>query len=154
MLSKEELKTKKIEFWLDFKKHMSKFKSSNGKRVNWLNYPTEIKDLYFRLEVNKNYIAVNFDFQFKDKTVREVFWEQMYELKQVFELELGNEGNWIENCFSDVVSNFSRIQWKKEDLNYLKESNKQLIFEFFEQRLIAFDEFYQNFKEIFLFLSK
>jgi hypothetical protein len=154
MLSKEELKKTKIEFWQDFKKHISKFRSTSGKKVNWLNYPTEIKDLYFRLEVEKNSISVNFDFQFKDSSVRAVFWEQMHELKNVFEQELGNDAIWIENCSSEYVNHFSRIQWKKEGLNYLNKTHQDEIFTFFEQKLIAFDEFYQNFKEILLFLSK
>lgn len=154
MLSKEELKTKKLSFWNDLKAEMSSQRSSTGKRINWLSYPTEIKHVYLRLDAEKNHISVNFDLQFKDNTVREVFWEQMGELKTVLTQEMGEDGIWEENCFSESVSQFSRIQWKKDNLNYLNEKDRNDIFDFFKEKLIAFDSFYQEFKEILLFLAK
>jgi hypothetical protein len=154
MLSKEELKEKKLRFWDELKKDLAKEKSSSGKRINWLSYPTEIKNIYLRLNVTKKEVELNFDIQFKDQAVREVFWEQMHELKNVLEQEIGTDGIWIENCYSEAVPIFSRIQWRKENLNYLNESDKQEIFDFFKIKMIAFDNFYQNFKEILLFLSK
>lgn len=154
MFSKEELKTKNTEFWMEFKKFMSKNKSSSGRRINWLSYPTEIKNIYLRLQVSKNSVELNFDLQFKDKSVQHVFWEQLHELKIVLESEMGNDGIWFENLVINDIPYFSRIQWKKENLNYLNQNDKSEIFTFFEDKLIAFDEFYQNFKEILLFLSK
>lgn len=154
MLSKEELKEKKLRFWDELKKELGKEKSASGKRINWLSYPTEIKNIYLRLNVTKKEVELNFDIQFKDQAVREVFWEQMHELKNVLEQEIGIDGIWIENCYSEAVPIFSRIQWRKENLNYLNESDKQEIFYFFKTKMIAFDNFYQNFKEILFFLSK
>lgn len=154
MLSKEEVKIKNIEFWTDFKKFMSKSKSSKGKKINWLSYPTEIKNIYLRLQTSKNEVSVNLDFQFKDESIRSIFWEQMYELKNVLEERMGVDGIWIEKCYSETIPIFSRIQWRKENLNYLNKYDKTEIFKFFQEKLIAFDEFYQNFKEILLFLAK
>lgn len=154
MLSKEELKSRKLSFWNDLKNELSIHRSSSGKRINWLSYPTEIKHVYLRLEVEKKHIALNFDLQFKDDSVRAVFWEQMGELKTVLTQEMGEIGIWEENCSSESVHQFSRIQWKKENLNYLNENDKTIIFDFFKEKLIAFDSFYQEFKDILLFLAK
>lgn len=154
MLTKEELKEKKLTFWNDFKQLMSKVKSSNGKRMSWLSYPTDIKNIYLRLYADKKEIALNFDIQYKDPTIRAVFWEQLNELKRVLESEMNEEGIWIEKCNSDSVEEFCRIQWKKENLNYLNDAHKEEIYAFFKEKLIAFDSFYQEYKDILIFLAK
>ncbi|MFN5417347.1 MAG: DUF4268 domain-containing protein [Flavobacteriia bacterium] len=154
MLTKEELKEKKLTFWNDFKQLMSKVKSSNGKRMSWLSYPTDIKNIYLRLYADKKEIALNFDIQYKDPTIRAVFWEQMNELKRVLESEMNEEGIWIEKCNSDSVEEFCRIQWKRENLNYLNDAHKEEIYSFFKEKLIAFDCFYQEYKDILIFLAK
>lgn len=154
MLTKEELKEKKLIFWNDFKQLMSKVKSSNGKRMSWLSYPTDIKNIYLRLYTDKKEIALNFDIQFKDPTIRAVFWEQMNELKRVLENEMNEEGIWIEKCNSDSVEEFCRIQWKRKELNYLNDAHKEEIYSFFKEKLIAFDGFYQEYKDILIFLAK
>lgn len=155
MLTKEERKEKNTQFWSAFKKHMQQHRSSNGRRMNWLTYPTEIKDIYLRLETEKNAVAVNFDIQFKDAGVRAIFWEQMGELKSVLSSEMnGDIGEWIDDCSSATVPIFSRIQWRKEGLNYMIEEQHEAIFSFFEEKLLGFDAFYQEFKEILLFLAK
>lgn len=154
MLSRQELSDYNTLFWIEFKKHMSRTKSSNGKKINWLNYPTEIKNVYLRLQTTKNEVALYFDFQFRDETIRSVFWEQMGELKTVLEQHIGTEGIWNERESNDALPVFCRIQWKKEGLNYLRESDREAIFDFFKTHLVAFDAFYQDFKEILLFLAK
>ena len=154
MLTKDELRTINSEFWLDFKKHMSRLKSSSGKKINWLSYPTQVKDIYLRLEVNRAYVAINFDFQYKEEATRAVFWEQMQELKKVLQESMGQEDIWMEECYSDSVPVFSRIQWKKEGLNYFNPQHQAAIFDFFQEKLVSFDIFYQNYKEILQFLAK
>ena len=154
MLTKDELREINTEFWLDFKKHMSRIKSSSGKKINWLSYPTQVKDIYLRLEVTRQFVAINFDFQYKDEATRSVFWEQMQELKKVLQESMGKDDIWMEECYSDSVPVFSRIQWKKEGLNYFNPQNQAEIFDFFQEKLVSFDIFYQNYKEILQFLEK
>jgi len=46
MLSKEAQKERNLLFWNAFKEVMRKRISSSGRRVNWANYPTEVKNTY------------------------------------------------------------------------------------------------------------
>lgn len=153
MLSREELTAYNTNFWIEFKKYMSRTKSDNGKKINWLNYPTGIKNVYLRLQTDKNEANLNFDIQYKNETIRSVFWEQMSELKTVLEQHIGNDGIWNERESTEAVPVFCRIQWKKTGVNYLRENDREDIFAFFKEKLIAFDAFYQNYKEILLFLA-
>ncbi|TNE52754.1 MAG: DUF4268 domain-containing protein [Bacteroidetes bacterium] len=153
MLSKEEQKAFNQEFWTRFKKKMSGQRSANGRKINWLNYPTEIKSLYLRLHADKKGTALRLDLQFRDAEVRDVYWEQMGELKKVLESEMGTDAQWFEDCSSKEVPHFSRIEWSKEGLNYYQEADQEQIFDFLQEKLLAFDRFYQDYKEILLFLA-
>lgn len=154
MLSKEELKNHKITFWEDFKKRMSEHRSVSGRKMNWLQYRTDLKDVYLRLETDKKEVRICFDFQFKDPEIRSIVWEQMGELKQVLINEMGEEGIWEEHYWNSTINDFCRIYWKKDGLNYLNHEHKNQIFDFFEDKLIRFDSFYDTFKDILINLIK
>ncbi len=154
MLSKEEIRSHNVIFWNDFKKIMQHYKSSNGKKINWLSYPTQIKHIYLRLNTNKKFVSLTFDIQFKDETIRSVFWEQMNELKVVFENTMEEEGIWDENFELENNQTISRIEGKLGGVNFLNEEDKNKIYTFLKTKLINFDSFYQEFKEILFFLAK
>jgi hypothetical protein len=150
MLSKEEQKEKNSIFWGNFKNSMKKNTSSAGRRVNWLSYPTEAKELYLRLHADGKSCALNFDIQCKDDGVREVVWEQMGELKTVLLLEMAEEGDWIENFATPDGRTISRITWQRSDLNYFREDDIPRIYDFLEEKIVAFDRFYQEYKDILI----
>lgn len=155
MLSKEEKKAINQEFWSDFKTYMRPHQSSNGRRVNWLNYPTDIKCIYLRLEADKFGARINFDIQPKDKGIREIIWEQMEELKKVMTDSMnGDVGNWNFEYSTKDVDSFSRISWELEGVNYYVLADREKIFTFFKEKLIPLDTFYQNFKDILILLVK
>jgi hypothetical protein len=150
MLSKEELKEKNQLFWSDFRKYMSKVKSSNGRKMNWVSYPSDVKNIYIRLMVDSKGARLCLDIQPKDEGIREIVWEQMTELKKVMESTMQHETIWIERMSAENGRFFSRIMWEQKGLNYYHDEDKPQIFEFLKNRLIEFDEFYQEFKEILI----
>ena len=154
MLSKEALKNLNTEFWFGFKKRMQKHKSCSGKKTNWLNYKTNLSHIFVRMETDKHEIRFCFDFQLKDNEIREIVWEQMYELKTVLESEMGEEAVWYENYPSDHVHYLNRIFWQKEGLNYLNQEDTEEIYAYFEHKLLCFDSFYDTYQEILINLIK
>lgn len=154
MLSKQEFKERNTAFWSEFKTYMSKDRSSNGRKMNWLNYPTEIRYIFLRLEADKNGARLCFDIQAKDAGVRAIVWEQMEELKKVLTDTMGETGDWIFDHHTPQIASFCRIQWEKQGLNFYSDADKPEIFRFLREKLIAFDEFYQDFKDILILLAK
>lgn len=155
MFSKEEKKLYNEKFWGTFKKSMQKYRSQNGKRINWLNYQTHVKYIFVRLEANEDFAAINFDIQPKDDEIRKIIWEQMIELKQVLSNSMnGDTGIWIEDEYNDSVGNFSRIKWQLDHVNYFREEDIHKIYSFFKEKLIGIDDFYSEFGEIIILLSK
>ncbi len=148
MLSKEAQKEFNQAFWNDFKKRMRAHKSSNGRGINWLNYPSDVKQIFIRLHVDKKLTALNFDVQFKDDEIRALVWEQLLEMRKIMETTMGIEGEWLENNYLDNGQQFYRIQWSSDKWNYRNSAHHEEIYAFLESTLLKFDEFYQEFKEI------
>lgn len=152
MLNREQLKEKNTAFWGEFRTYMNKVRSSNGRRMNWLNYPSDVKNIYIRLQADSDGARLCMDIQPKDEGVRELVWEQMTELKKVLEQSMNFETTWIEKMYSDEGKALSRIKWEIKEVNYFKDEDQTVIFEFLKDRLLEFDEFYQEFKEILITL--
>lgn len=153
MLSREQQKLLNIEFWNEFRKFMNNQKSSNGKRINWLNYPSDVKNLYIRLQADGKGARLCLDIQPKDDGIRSILWEQMAELKKVMENTMTHETIWLEKLWNDEGRVFSRIMWQQEGLDFYILKDRELIFLFLKNRLIEFDTFYQEFKEILISLT-
>lgn len=148
MFSKEQAKEWNQNFWGIFHKRMRRYKSSNGRSISWLNYPSDVKGIYVRMIVDKTHASLNYDLQFKDDSVREIVWEQLTELKVVLESTVDYPTNWIEVEFTKDGLPYSRISWVLDGVNYYKEEDHEKIYAFLEERLVKFDLFYQEFKEI------
>ena len=153
MISKEELKEKNTIFWTDFRKMMNKHRSANGRQMNWINYPTDVKDVYMRMEVDPKGCRLCFDIQPKDDGIREIIWEQMTELSKIMEESMGIPAVWNEESHYWNERLISRIKWEDNTLNYYNEEDVPKVMAFLEDKLIRFDKFYQEYKDILVNLA-
>ncbi len=153
MLSKEELKAKNTHFWNEFRKTMNKESSVTGRQINWINYPTDVKDIYVRMEVNAKGASLCFDIQPKNDGIRQILWEQMTELKTIMESEMGVKASWNEKSHYWNERLISRIKWEDNTLNYFKEEDIPKIINFLKDKLLRFDKFYQEYKDIIVNLA-
>ena len=76
MYSKEESKSLRKEFWTSFGVYMKKYNKVYQGKINWVNYNTKCKDIYFRLDVNKKKASFSFDLQHRDSGLRELFYDK------------------------------------------------------------------------------
>lgn len=127
---------------------MREHKSSNGRGINWLNYPSDVKSIFIRMQVDKKTTALNFDVQFKDPDILAIVWEQLHEMRKLMETTMEMEGQWLEHNYLNNGQQYYRIQWSIDNLNYHKLEDREEIYSFLEATLLKFDEFYQEFKEI------
>jgi hypothetical protein len=93
------------------------------------------------------------DIQHKDAGIREIIWEQMGELKKVLENAMTHETIWIQNMHLEDGRDFYRVLWELNNVSFYNENDRLIIFEFLKKRLLEFDEFYQEFKEILISLN-
>lgn len=154
MLSKEAVKEKNKAFWERFRKEIKDQRSVNGRQMNWINYPTDVKDVYVRMEVGKDGVRLCFDIQPKDEGIRSIVWEQMTELKTVMNERMGIEAIWEEKSHYWNERLISRIKWEDNTLSFHKDEDEEKIIVFLKDKLIRFDRFYQEFKDILINLTR
>lgn len=153
MFSKEESRQLNFKFWNGFSVYMSKIRSSNGRKINWLNYPSDAKSVFIRLEADSKGARLCLDIQHKDDEIRALIWEQMTELKMVLEDITSSSPIWKENFYSTNKQFISRIIWEDATLNFYIPEHKEMIYLFLKDKLIKFDLFYQEYKEILISLT-
>ena len=149
MYSKEFIKETKTLFYTSFGVYMRKHKSLEAKKIKWINYPTHVKNIFIRIHADRKIARVQIDFQHKDPEIRSLFFEQFKELKKIFHNTLGEEWIWEENYTSDLGIEWSRVYSEIENVNLYNKENWKEIFQFYEKRLVRFDEFWNEFKELF-----
>ena len=96
MYSKEEAKKLKQEFWTAYGQYMALTPSADGERVNWVNYKTGIKHLYFRMDATNKVVTIAVEMTHPDAGIRQLMYDQFLELKNVLHDTLEEE--WIFVC--------------------------------------------------------
>lgn len=141
MFSRAETSRIKQEFWTTFGKYMSPVPSAEGPKVNWVNYRTGIKDVFFRMETLPDRGVISISIEHDDAGVREIYFDQFAELREMLTSALGEEWEWQRN-----ESKICRDLAGKSFLN--KDDWPELI-SFFKERIIALDAFWENGKYVF-----
>ena len=70
MYSRQQAAQLRQEFWTAFGQYMAPVLSSEGERVNWVNYKTGEKNIAFRMEAGKHKNWIGMEFSHKDPGLR------------------------------------------------------------------------------------
>ena len=154
MLSKEEKSALNHLFWSDFRKKIKNTSSSSNKRINWLNYPTNLRHTYLRLVFNPSETSLCYDVQFRDNDIRTLFWEQLQELKTIIDSSMGSPTIWVKDYETSEGLSISRLKWETRQYSLHNEKDWEPAHLFLKERLLEFDIFYQEYKDILIHLIK
>ena len=83
MFSKQEAAQLRKEFWTVFGQYMSPIHSSEGEKINWINYKTGIKGLQFKMEATQNIASVSIVLNRPDKMQQQFIFEQLMQSKTI-----------------------------------------------------------------------
>lgn len=149
MFSKEEASRGKAEFWTAFGKYMRPVPSADGEKINWVNYHTGIKDVYFRMDAGSKSATISITMEHREKLMQELYFEQFLVLKRMLHDAVKEEWEWqlhestqegkvISRIYKTIggVSVFNRDQWPE-------------LISFFKPRIIALDAFWAEAKYSF-----
>jgi Domain of unknown function (DUF4268) len=148
MFTKNEKKQFNSDFWNSFGLYMKKYNQRLG-RVRWVNYRTNVKDIYFRLDMTQKEAVFSIEIQHKDDGIRELFYEQFQELKTVLENSIGNDVVWEQVAFNQYNFPVSKIYIELNDVSIYNKDDWQKTFQFFEKRMVGLHEFWLEFNEVF-----
>jgi hypothetical protein len=153
MYSKDEKKKYTADFWNSFGLYMKKYNQDFG-RIKWVNYRTNVKDIYFRLDITNKKASVSIELQQKDDGIRELMFDQFKELKVVLEDNVKGDLVWNAVAFNRFNSPICSISEELNNVSIYSRDDWPQVFQFFEKRMLGLHSFWDEFQEIFKDLEK
>ena len=144
MYSKDQASQIKQEFWTTFGQYIAPQLSAEGLKINWINYKTGIKHLYFKMQVDNKHASIAIEFTHVDSGVRELIFEQFTEYKKLFEEQLQEEWSWELYAIDEYGKSISRISKELPDVSIFRKEDWPSLISFFKPRMIALDEFWND----------
>jgi hypothetical protein len=142
MYSKQQASQIKQSFWTVFGQYMRPVPSADGGKVNWSNYKTGIKHIYFRLKVEKSYASISIE-------LNEEQFALLRQLKPVLQGMLGEEWNWEQHTQDENGKPISRVFKELAGVNIFNEADWPRIISFLKPRIIALDAFWSEVRDGF-----
>jgi hypothetical protein len=143
MFTKEESSRIRHEFWTTFGRYMNPVLSAEGMKINWVNYHTRLKDVYFRMDAGAKSALIAITMEHRDPAIQELFFEQFLQFKTLLHTELGEEWQW--ELHATVAGKvLSRIYKEVPGVSILNKEHWADLITFFKPRIIALDNFWEN----------
>jgi hypothetical protein len=123
--------------------------NAQGRRINWPNYRTGVKDVYFRMKAEQEFASIGIELGHKDEELQELYFEQFKELKSLLKTSIGEDWEWKLHSKNEVGQVVSKIEKVITGVNVMEEYYWPEIISFLKPRIIALDEFWDNVKPAF-----
>jgi len=149
MYSKQEASQLKQAFWTAFGQYMSPVMSAEGERINWMNYKTGEKDIYFRMNADNKKASIAITITHKDEGLQDLYFQQFVQLKNMLHDALQEQWTWALHVNDEQGKTISIIYKELENVNIFKQEDWPQIISFFKPRIIALDAFWSNAKYAF-----
>lgn len=149
MYSKSAATLIKKEFWTAFGMYMKPVLNAAGESINWLNYKTGIRHLYFRMDAGKKIATIAIEIKHTVAADRIICFEKLLALKSLFKNTVKEDWQWQPEVFDEDGTAMSRIFIELGGVNIFNKEDWPAIISFFKQRLLKLDEFWQMVKPQF-----
>jgi len=149
MFSKEETNQIRTKFWTAFGQYMKLHLSSEDEAINWINYKTGIKDLYFKTDVTNKFAILKIEMNSKDLGLQSLMYDQFEEFQDMFQSYFEQEWIWFREQYDDSGRIFCSIELKLEGVSLFRENDWPTIITFLKTNLIQLDEFWNDVKDSF-----
>lgn len=148
MYSKKEASLVRKKFWTSFGQYMKPILNASGETINWLNYKTGIKDIYFRMDAGSISSSIAIELRHTDPIRRKQVYDRLFACKQILEDITGSNWEWQGDYYDEDGNTISRIYQELANVNIFQESDWPAIISFLKPRLIGLNEFWLQVKDL------
>ena len=146
MYSKQEAAQLKQVFWTSFGQYLLPVLSADGEKVNWVNYKTGEKDIYFRMQADNKKAGIAIELTHKDREIQQLYFEEFRTLKKFLTGAVGEEWQWQLHTLDEYGRIVSRIGTEKPGVSIFRKDDWPELISFFKPRIIGLDLFWSNVK--------
>ncbi|RVU03159.1 DUF4268 domain-containing protein [Mucilaginibacter limnophilus] len=118
--------------------------SAEGVKVNWINYRTGIKHLYFRMSTDNRSATIAIEYTQWDEGIRALFFEQLETFKTLFTAHMGEEWDWQPNYTDDYGKTICRVSFTLREASIFNRNDWPRLITFFKERITLLDEFWST----------
>ncbi|RYD74806.1 MAG: DUF4268 domain-containing protein [Sphingobacteriales bacterium] len=149
MYSKEEAARLRQQFWTSFGQYMKPVPSASGYPVNWINYKTGVKHVFFKMDADTKKAVISIQLNHADADIRHLIYNQFEEFKLMFTNIVNENWEWFQDTSDEFGKEISLISATLEGVNIYNQQHWPELISFFKPRIIALDEFWDNVKPVF-----
>jgi hypothetical protein len=149
MYSKHEAAVLKQEFWTTFGLYMNPVLSSDGEKINWVNYKTGEKYIRFKMHADSRSAFIGIVLIHRDSGVRELYFDQLLEVKNIMESIIPGPWQWLLHSQDENGQPISIVYDEIEGVSIYKKEDWPMLISFFKPRIVALDEFWSMVKYSF-----
>lgn len=142
MYTREQASRIRQEFWTTLGQYLAPQLGAEGMKVNWLNYKTGYRGLYFRMAADNREAFIGIVLTQKEADLQELFYEQFLELKPALHAILEEEWTWDALSYDRYGQTRSRIYTTLSPVSVLRQEDWPQLISFFKPRILALDEFW------------
>jgi hypothetical protein len=149
MYSKEEASKLRQQFWIAFGKYMKPIPSADGLPINWVNYKTGVKNVFFKMNADQRKTTISIEITHQDEETRAIYFEQFKALKLLFSDAVNEEWVWEKSILNEYGIPFAQISISLTGISIFNQKNWPEIISFLKPRILALDQFWVDVKPIF-----
>ena len=146
MFSKKEASQLRKEFWMILGQYMSPVLSSEGEKINWINYKTGVKGLQFKMNIVQDTASISIEINHPDATEQKIIFEKLFQLKHKLNISLDEEWNWLLHTYDENGKLVSKIYKESKGISLLRREDWPALISFLKPRMMALDEFWNSVK--------
>ena len=154
MYNKQEASLLRQEFWTSFGKYIAPIPSADGTKINWINYKTGIRHIFFKMQADHQNASISIELNHTDEAQRIYYFKKFELLKDELQQLLPEEWEWQLNAIDEQQRPISTISTKCTNVNLFNKEDWPTLISFFKPRIIALDVFWSEYKFAFETLAK
>ena len=149
MYNKQEASAVRQQFWTRFGQYMAPVPSVGGEKVHWINYKTEIKGIFFKMNADNNRAYVAVEINVGDAGLQQKYFETFLQFKKPFEVAAGKDWEMRQHFITEDGKEIARISAELNGVNIFRESDWPVIISFLKIHVMGLDAFWSEFKGAF-----
>lgn len=128
---------------------MAPILSAEGMKINWVNYHTGLKDVYFRMDASQKNAAIYISMEHSDVEIQELYFNRFMEFQNLLHDMLQEEWSWQLHTPTGNNKVISRVYRELSDVSVFNKDHWPELIPFFKTRIITLDSFWENAKYSF-----
>ncbi len=147
MLTKEEIKEIRLQFWLEFESYSAQKKKRIRKPAKWIMNDTGIKQLKLKFDIDEKRAIVGIDVETRNVDKRLEVFGKLEEIKPVFEKALAQSLNWELEYILPTGKSISRAYLSLDNVSIYRKEDWPAVFDFFYKNMLIIEKVFVKYKD-------